>query len=147
MRACVRHGLVHQSRIGGERLEVERAGDVECVEQRLAVRHGQRGETRGERVVVHQHQRLAGCELEIVEEPFHEIGVGREICLADRAEHPDPGRCARVQPVDDELRELGANPRISLREPVGELHHRRAHARPPARSAPGRPGDRGSAAG
>ena len=32
---------------------------------------------------------------------------------------------AFVQPIDEELRELGANPGIPLREPVRELEHRR----------------------
>ena len=94
MRARVGNRLVDDSRVRRERLEIERAGDVETVEQHLAVRDGERGEAGRERVVVHQHERLAGGELEVAEEPFDEIGVGREIRLPDRAEHPH-ARCSR----------------------------------------------------
>ena len=65
-----RHLRVHEARVGRERLEVERARDVEGVEQRLAVRHRQRCEPRRERVVVHQHSASPAASSKSSEQPL-----------------------------------------------------------------------------
>ena len=99
-----RHVRVEHGEVGGERFEVERACDVEGVEQPSRVRDRECGEPGREGVVVDEPDRLAGGERDVSEEGMHEIGVRGEVGLTQGAEHAAPAatrrrsarrRCAR----------------------------------------------------
>ena len=126
VRAHVADRTVEKARVGRVRVEVERAGDVERVEQRCEVGDRERRERRRERVVVQKSERFPGLELEVPDQVAREIRVRREVGLAHRAQDPDARLRALVERVDDELRELRTSARRTLRKPVGEAQHRRA---------------------
>ena len=79
-----------------------------------------------ERVVVDEPERLAGAERNAVEERVREVGVRREVALADGAEHPYLRRLAVVQRRDETRRDLRPDPCDPGREPVRHSHHHRA---------------------
>ena len=75
--------------VRAERLEVERPGMVEDVEQHECVGERERAVRRRERALVEQRDRLAARELEVAEEAVGEVGHLSQVALADRAERAD----------------------------------------------------------
>ena len=106
IRPDVADGRMEHRQIGGERLEVHGARDVERAHEPFRVRDGERREPRRERVRVDERDALFGEELEVSEEPGREVCHRREVALADRAEHVDARPLVLVQRAHDPLRDL-----------------------------------------
>ena len=114
--------------VRAERLEVERAGVVEDVEQHERVRERERSVAGGERALVEERDRLAAGELEVAEEAVGEVGHLGEIALADRAERADLAAAGRRSaPRRDAPRARAGRPSSPARA------RSRAGAPPPAR--------------
>ena len=106
IRPDVADGRMEHRQIGGERLEVHGARDVERAHEPFRVRDGERRQPRRERVRVDERDALFGEELEVFEEPGGEVCHRSEVALADRAEHVDARPFVLVQRAHDPLRDL-----------------------------------------
>ena len=83
VRANLGDRRVQQGQVGGERLQVDRAGDVHRLEQAIRVRQGERSHARRERVRVDERDRLLRLELDLGEEGVREVGHGGKVGLAE----------------------------------------------------------------
>ncbi len=97
---------VEQVAVCAERLQIERTRDVHRVQQRERVRECKRPPGRRERILVEQDDGLAAGRLEVLEQSGGEVGHRGQVGLTDRAERPDRGKPALVQPSHDVGREL-----------------------------------------
>ena len=113
--------------IARERLEIERCGDVERVEEPRRVRERKSRECCREGVVAEEREAFLRCELEAVEHAMGEVGVRREIRHPDRAECSHGRRRAVVQPRDEMLEQLEPDARRAAGEAVRDQQELRAH--------------------
>ena len=110
---------VEHREIRGEGLEIERAGDVEGVEEPAGIGRAERRVPGRERVMVEQGEAFAGGELDVDEQDGGEIGVRRQVGLSDRAECPHVRRGVLVQRAQEVVEELGPDAGRSPGKAVG----------------------------
>ena len=127
IRPCLADRGVHRVPVRAERLEIERAGEVEDVEKHDRIGERERAVRRREGALVEQRDRLAGDGLEPVEDPVREVGHLRQVALADRPERPDLRQPVVVEGLDEMRRELRARRRRGPGERVCEPKRRRPH--------------------
>ena len=106
IRPDVADGRMEHRQIGGERLEVHGARDVERAHEPFRVRDGEGGERRREGVRVDECDALFGEELEVSEELGGEVCHRSEVALPDRSEHVDARPFSLVQRAHDALCDL-----------------------------------------
>ena len=117
---------MQDTRVGAERLEIERSGAIERIEEHECV--GERERTVGgrERGLVEQSDRLSSRELEVTEDPVGEIGHLREIAHARSTRAPAPhGRRSSLSASTTRWARAGRATVRRGRERVGESERRR----------------------
>ena len=107
VRTCLADRGMHRVPVRAERLEIERSGVVEHVEEDERICERECTESCRKRALVEQGDRLARNELQVVKDPVREVGHLGQIALADRAEGADLRQPIGVQRRHEMRGELG----------------------------------------